>query len=100
MVIKINHIMEKKKLQYFTEQGAEDVIKDYNKLIGSEFYFDDSGVKYELKDIVKQKMGCGFDVRFDHYVQGILDCSIDNFMIINNISGYDFKKYDLCSREM
>ena len=98
MVIKIYHIMKKIIQRYFTEQGADDAINDYNYLIGGRFCFDNSGAEYELKNIVKQKNGCGFDVRFHSYVQGIDNKSIYDFMIINKISGYDFDNYESCSK--
>ena len=87
-------------MNYFTEKGAEDVIKNYTNLIGKKFYFDNSNIKYELKDIRKGIAGCGFDIHFYSYVQGISHASIYNFMLINKIEGYKFEDYDSCSKEI
>jgi hypothetical protein len=40
-------------MEFFTLNGADAVIEKYKEFKGKEFYFDNSGIKYELSDIVK-----------------------------------------------
>lgn len=88
------------KMEFFSEQGVEEVIKKYSNLIDKDFHFDTSGIKKKLGNIQKQASNqCigGFDILFISDVKGL--CNIFDFMNFNKEIEYNFKDFDSITYE-
>ena len=81
-------------LTYFSKDGVQNVINEYKKMIGNEYYFDESKKrKIELFDILEGKsiINDGYHVVFVSIENDY--CSIKDFMGINEIKEYHFNDF-------
>ena len=90
-------------MQYFTENGVNQVIEKFTDLIGKEFYFDSSEIKHKLDEIIEQEMAgyadC-FDIKFNSYGDDkLFSLTIDKFMSHNKLK-YNFHDFDTRIIEM
>lgn len=90
-------------MQYFTQNGFNQVIEKFTDLIGKEFYFDSSEIKHKLDDIIEQEMAGNadcFDIKFNSYDNDkLFSLTIDKFMSRNNLK-YNFHDFDTRIIEM
>lgn len=86
------------KLEYFTENGVNQVIKKYEILIGREFHFDESSTRCKLFDIVKgtSKYAGGFLVLFQSKKNAFIN--ICDFMRLNKLE-YNFHAFETIAIE-
>jgi len=81
-------------LLYFTEIGANNILSEYNKLIGNEYLFKEGVFKMKLLSIQKlpgiaiEKNG--FTIFF---FADKANCDIKSFMLLNAIP-YNYNAYD------
>ncbi|NCU06185.1 MAG: hypothetical protein GXC73_19685 [Chitinophagaceae bacterium] len=86
------------KMEYFTENGANQVIKKYENLIGREFYFDERGARCRLFDILKStsKYTGAFLVLFQSEKNAYV--AIYDFMRFNKLE-YHFHSFETIAIE-
>lgn len=87
-------------MEYFTENGVQQVQEKYKKEIGKEFFFDDSEIKRKLVAINKQSSGQvkgGFSVLFQ--ADNGVEMLIYKFMQRNKMT-YNFHDFDNVSINM
>lgn len=83
-------------LTYFSKEGVQNVINEYKKLIGKEYYFNENkNRKIELFDILDGKSIINDGYHVVYVSRGYDYCSIKDFMEINEIKEYNF---DDCSQ--
>ena len=93
-------------MEYFTKKGVQQVIAKYENQIGNDFYFDETGVKYKLKEIIYAKSICddGYHILF--LSENVIFKVIYQFMSLNNIEfieknmKYNFEDFDRTSLEI
>ena len=86
------------KLEYFTENGVNQVIKKYEILMGREFHFDESGTRCRLFDIIKgtSKYASAFLILFQSEKNEYV--TIFDFMRFNNLE-YNFHAFETITIE-
>ncbi len=81
--------------RFFTEKGVKQVKAKYDKLIGSDFYFDDTNTKYRLDDIIPQEASDGYNIKFESYKpEPYKSKVIYEFMQLNKEIDYDFNDFE------